>query len=236
MIATHLVLGGSYGIGFAYAKWRATRHGSLALVARNRTGLTEAREKLFKEGARQVSVIEGDLRDRLFRQAMRESFERTEAFPFDSLFIGGPAPPTGRFDTVRPEQVEPGYDTAFAYPLEMIRWSLKRALIPQGEIILLGSSASKEPLLETPFFLSGLFRRALDEVVESQQIPFGQANKRITVWRPQVVWTRLSKTYAKALSGKDSDEDLRDFLQLQFGVDQVPTADDFVANTMATRL
>jgi hypothetical protein len=81
---------------------------------------------------------------------------------------------------------------------------------------------------DTPFFLSAVFRRALDEILESYEPAFQQSKKNATVWRPRVVWTRLSKRYAEAFAGKVSDDELRVFLSARFAVDDVPTAGEFV--------
>src|SRR5437879_5911329 len=88
----HVVLGGSLGIGYAYALWHAKRGANLLVIARNEASLDTARDSLLGAGAKSVRTFSADLTD---PQALQLLWKRLEERELNSLFAGGPSPPAG---------------------------------------------------------------------------------------------------------------------------------------------
>ena len=86
----HLVLGGSQGIGFAYAAKMAKNGDALAIVGRRKDPLVQAKDRLTRLGASSVATLAGDLLDPAFREVIK-NFRPV----CDSVLVGGPSPPLG---------------------------------------------------------------------------------------------------------------------------------------------
>lgn len=228
MVRRHLVLGGSEGIGFAYAMYYARKGDCLTLVARRQRCLAEARTALLEAGAPVVAVIPNDLLDCSFRTRLSE-----ERNSYDSILASGPSPPAGSLDDVLAADSQylllHGYQAALAYPLEVIRLALDRALKSPGTLYLIGSTASTEPILNSPFFLSASFRRIVDAMAQELTPRFREQGKRLRIWRPRVVLTPLSVAYARHEAGRDiNEEEVRALLGETFCVPKVPTGEEYV--------
>ena len=85
----HLVLGGSQGIGFAYASYMAKHHGhDLTIVSRREDKLAEAKSLLLENGAASVETVSGDLLDPDFR-----TYLKNLRSGYDAILVSGPSPP-----------------------------------------------------------------------------------------------------------------------------------------------
>src|ERR1017187_5340067 len=91
----HVVLGGSRGIGFAFASWLAAKRQPLLIVSRDSAQLRTAIFSLERAGAPTPECVAGDLLDPKFRTDLRL---RMIARRIRSVFIGGPSPPSGRIE------------------------------------------------------------------------------------------------------------------------------------------
>jgi len=228
VVKRHLVLGGSEGIGFAYALYRAKQGDHLMIVARRHKRLLEAKTALLNAEAAIVETIEGDLLDRHFRASLWEA-----QGDFDTILASGPSPPSGSMQEALSgdydQLVVRGYQSAIAYPLEVMRWGLDLGLRSPGTLYLVGSSASKEPILDSPFFFSATFRRVIDVLANEFAASYQERGKRVVVWHPRVVLTPLSIEYAHRTTGKVlTDEEARALLKQSFDVTHVPTGDKYV--------
>lgn len=227
--ATDLVLGGTAGIGHAYAMTCANAGHAVYLVARDAAGLSAAATRLGAAGASDVQFCAGDLNDAEFRSSLRTALNAKGLLPLRSILIGGPSPPAGTLNQVTLGDMDAGYDICVRYPLEIMRWALEGALAVGGEVIVVSSSVSKEPVPGTRFAVSALFRRTLDELANELQTRFETSGRTLVIWRPRVVVTRLSLAYAQRLSGAVNMLDQIEFLRRLFDVARVPTAAEFVA-------
>lgn len=209
---SHLILGGSHGIGYAYAAHLARSGSKLHLVARNEGDLRTAAVSLESQGAGSVAW---DSTDVLSSNLTAATFCSAS---YDSVFIGGPSPPPGTLPDLSPEALGKAFHVAVVYPFRVLAWCQTAGLRPGGTAIVLSSSASQEPLSDHQFFPSALSRRALDSLVECLRTPFAETGLQLLIWRPVVVWTRLSKRYAQSLNpGVHDDSELKAALSARFG-------------------
>jgi NAD(P)-dependent dehydrogenase (short-subunit alcohol dehydrogenase family) len=231
----HLVLGGSEGIGFAYAMHQARKGDCLTVVARRQWRLEEARSALLDAGASVVATVAGDLLDRAFRIRLWE-----DPGLYNSILASGPSPPEGSLKDILTADSERlvflGYQAALAYPLEVMQRALGGGLQSLGTLHLVGSSASREPLLSATFFLSASFRRIVDEVAQEFAPRFEEQRKRLLVWRPRIVLSPLSVGYARRKAGrkagKEVNEEDRALLEKWFCISSVPTCEEYVQEQM----
>lgn len=210
----HLVLGGSHGIGYAFAQRAATRGTALHLVARNERDLRAAARRLTRLGARSVQVVAGDLLDEAFRADLWHGFER---FRFSTIVASGPSPPSGRYSTATPDRMRVANEIVLVYPAWVLAFALAGRLRADGALVLVGSSVVASSVFETPFALSCLYRTALEKLVEDHRAVFASARKRLYLWRPEVVFTRLARQRARTLAPGASSAVQRAALRRELG-------------------
>lgn len=223
---THIVFGGSRGIGFAYAKWLAQRGFRLVIVDQCPDTLALARSQLLAMGSPAVDVHACDLKVADARNAMLQSLDPNDA---SSIFIRGPSPPAGTVTEVSLVNVETTVNICLLYPTSVFSWlSTAHSARSQRRVILLSSSATEESLLGHPFFLSAVMRRATENLSHG----YATAITDITlhIWRPQIVLTDLSIAFARtAMADKYSDDKSAvTWLKARFNVRHLPTPDEFV--------
>lgn len=221
----YLVLGGSRGIGFAFARLRAPQSAEFIVVARHLKTLERACDQLRVEGAKKTRAVPLDLSN----TGERRKFLRKLAHgpSFDGIFVGGPSPPPGPYNRVTSEMAATAYEVVVQYPLEVMdlaRTTLRRG----GTLTILSSSASKEQLFDHEFFLSAAMRRILDTLATELKSVMSDNGQHLIVWRPKVVLTDLSLSYAKKQGGVKSKEDAIEWLKLRHRVPEVLTAMEFV--------
>lgn len=222
----HLVLGGSSGLGKAYASFYARRGHVLTVVARDASGLKDVRADLLELGAASVAIEAGDLLDRAFR-ARLFGLEMM----FDTILVGGPSPPAGNLSAVSAESLQVATEALIMYPFEAARWALSTSLVEKGRLIVLSSSSVNESLCDHPFFLSALLRRTLDQLVGC--MADSAKGKSVTIWKPRVVATRLAVAYASAQVGSKDLPAITRYLQEAFDVEFIPTPEEWVSLQLA---
>lgn len=229
----HLVLGGSEGIGFSYAKHYAQLGDHLVLVARRQAILDEARVTLLQVGSSSVETISGDLTNVDFRNQLFSNLQ-----PVQNVFIGGPSAPYGTLDEILEKQHDLDLGHAcqanLIYPLEALLWSLKKGCLEGGRTILLSSSAARSSLLGTKFFLSGVMRYALDKVIQEMSTLFQKKKRSLEVMYPELVITPLAKRFAFNLANSNSlsEQDVTSILQNHLNFKYILSSDDFVFNEL----
>lgn len=228
MTNKHLILGGSEGIGYAYAEAMAARGGELTLVARRLEPLQAAREALLLAGASVVSLISGDVLSKPFRDVLRNQCKQ-----FDSIFVSGPSPQPGGLELIEAEDFEmhalDACKSCFVYPLEIMEWALGVGLAIGGRLIVVSSSAISSPVTETHFLLSRLFRSALHELMPAYQEKFNENKKIVKIWKPKAVLTPLAISFAKKKYFAELDDNsVLHNLLVVLGVESIPSASYYV--------
>jgi hypothetical protein len=71
-------------------------------------------------------------------------------------------------------------------------------------------------------------RRILDSLATEFKLVLSGNGRHLIIWRPKVVLTDLSRSYAKKKGGAKSEEDAIEWLKLRHRVTVVPTATDYV--------
>lgn len=218
------MLGGSRGIGFAYASWLAAARQRLLVVARDEARLAVSAERLRAAGASEVRPIAGNLVDASFRARLLQCASISR---LGSIFIGGPSPPAGSAEQISTADVAMAYEICMAYPFDIVEAATagSHAGGPMS-IVFLSSSASREPLTGHPFYLSAIFRRSAEKLLTDLIDRRGGA--QLIVLRPTVVWTDLSAAYAARLVLEEPHADPRAALARRFHVASVPDAQTYV--------
>ncbi|SEN38414.1 hypothetical protein [Nitrosomonas marina] len=234
-VQKHLVLGGSLGIGLAFAVCKAEKGDHVKVIARREEFLNAAQKTLAQAGACSVEILSGDLLDSSFLSKLQKDGEH-----YDSIFISGPSPCGGCLEKIHSLDnysaiISDAYRTAIAYPLEIIQWALGPGLRSGGSLYVVGSSASKKQILNTPFYLSAIFRRILDALVDEYTPIFHRNEKKLKVWRPEVVLTPLSINYAckQAKSELVSNQKAKEILEELFGLTEIPDSQKYVTDQLA---
>lgn len=220
----HAVLGGSAGIGLAYAMWHARRRASLFVVARDERRLDGARSALLQAGASEVGIQPADL---VSESDRRQVLQQLESKALVGLFLGGPSPPPGGIEYLAAARLRQACETCLHYPYEFMTWALGIPT-PLCSFIVLSSKASLEPLRGHQFYASALLRRALDSLIESLRADFERRGTALAVWRPGVVLTPLSEAFARDLTPVPGADSPVRRLAAHFNVSAVPTAADYV--------
>jgi NAD(P)-dependent dehydrogenase (short-subunit alcohol dehydrogenase family) len=221
----HLILGGSDGIGKAYAMYYAKEGHALDIVARHSGRLNAARNQLIRAGSSSVSVHEGDVLQHTFRSLLLDEL----CPPYSSILIGGPSPPAGLLDDLNEDALRRGMEVLYLYPFEIASWAFRQALSERGRLILLSSSAVDEPLCSHPFFISALFRRSLHQLLECMA---QRSNRALRIWKPQVVATTLAKAYAIRAIDQSDPGKIDEFLKRQFDVKNIATPEEWVLSML----
>src|SRR5690242_2117094 len=99
----YLVLGGSKGIGFAFAKYRAPQGAEFVVVARHQRTLDRACNRLRAEGATKTLAVPLDLSHTGERRRFLQKLTGNSSF--DGIFVGGPSPPPGDYTDVTKTKV-----------------------------------------------------------------------------------------------------------------------------------
>lgn len=223
-VSRHLVLGGSEGMGFAYAMHFAKRGDAVVLVARRAKGLSAAARSLRAAGAAHVTTYQLDLRKSRERLTL---LRRLNTVPFETVLVGGPTPPPGHRRDVSHRSVTIAAEVCVAYPMEIMSWLLKR-VSPIRAMAIISSSAVRETRENHPFFLSSIFRHATDMLVKTYKYDLEQHGTRVTVWYPRVVATPLALKYAKKLPPLPVRDSALNRLARVCGVRSIPLPEVFV--------
>lgn len=225
----HLVLGGSHGIGYAYAEYWATRGESIILVARDSNDLRRAELRLLKTGASSVRAISGDLLNEQFRDSL---FGTLAEVTFVTVLVSGPSPPAGELPSVGIDAFYRAHEACIIYPLSALRWLMSRPQPIPDRIFLISSDAIANRC-STRFFLSSLYRRALDDVIECMKRESNALGAALEVWYPVVVRTRLAEQYAQRIADADVEGGLDEILSKYLGVERVSSAEAYIRQQLS---
>ncbi len=222
-----LVLGGSAGIGFAFADWCAGRSHRIIIVGRSKSKLRKAQRALLVSGADEVTWISGDLMNHQFRSKL---LSRLSPNRISNVFIGGPTPPVRSPSATDWRSVQEACQICIVYPVHILS-SLLASESQNVHFIFLSSSAARERLENHPFFLSAVFRRTAETMLRTL-VDERSNSAALSIWRPTVVYTGLAKRYARSLSGNGCSDDSLDRLKRRFAVSSVPSPSEYVDRMM----
>jgi short-subunit dehydrogenase len=226
-----LVLGGSTGIGFAFAEWCAAKGRRLILVGRHRPKLTRARNHLIEVGATEVTLRNGDLLDLEFRAKLLDWLNRKH---LSTVFIGGPTPPQLDPSGSTWLEAQRAVETCIVYPVHIFGALLKNTSW-ETEVIFLSSSAAREKLEGHPFFWSAAIRPAAEKILTALARNRRDRRIKVAVWRPKVVDTDLARRYSTFLPPCGKNDSLTNRLKRQFGVSRLLTPREYVLQMMRGR-
>jgi NAD(P)-dependent dehydrogenase (short-subunit alcohol dehydrogenase family) len=206
----HLVCGGSRGIGYAFAESLASRRQNLIVVARNRSDLGRARNDLIAAGAPKVIIRSADLLDASSRRRLIASLD---SFSLRSVLVGGPSPPAGPLSSVSPKSLDHAFEICLGYPFHLVERLLGRCeKVRPAFVFYISSSAAAAPAAHPTFYLSGLLRKATEQLLRDLVSHATGRGCRLAILRPRLVWTSLSEKYARARHPKARPELLRSLL------------------------
>jgi hypothetical protein len=223
-IPTHLVLGGSHGIGYAYAEYWAAKGHRLVLVGRGEADLNLAADRLLAVGATSTNTICGDVLNGAFRSDL---FSKLDTTPLKTILVGGPSPLAGNCASIVPSDLASSHEICVIYPAQVLHWAQVRVCRHPQRIIIVSSSAAREGACHRHFFLSALYRRVLDELIDCSQRA-GSISNSVEVWYPHVVLTRLSGRFAEKLVVQHSSTDPVEALKNYLSVENIPSAREYV--------
>lgn len=226
-----LVLGGSAGIGFAYAEWCAARKRRLIIVGQQRSKLTRARRELIEAGATEVICRSGNLLDSRFRTRLLAALAKKH---LSAMFIGGPTPPTSDAPLPAWRAAQEASEACIVYPVHMLD-TVFRGQTSSVEVIFLSSSAAQEEVEQHPFFWSATLRPVAEAALKSLVRERDDVGTTIDVWRPRVVNTELARRYATSLPRCEDNDSLVNRLRQQFHLSQIPTPKEYVMRMMEDR-
>jgi hypothetical protein len=221
----HVVLGGSRGIGFAFASWLAANKEPLLIISRHPGPLRTAILKLERAGAPRAECMSGDLLDCNFRSDL---MFRMRGRRIRSVFIGGPSPASGRIEDLSPQSFESAYQSCVAYPIDIVHGFTTTDSYQPLSFIFLSSSAAREAITGHPFYLSAVFRRTAERIL--QDISLKMPAIRLLILRPRVVWTDLAEQYARKVYSPTDPDSGRAKLAERFHVKSVPDPDAYILN------
>ena len=221
----HLVLGGSDGIGFAFAKWLSERRRRLVVVSRGREHLVLARKELLALGAAEVRTVAGDLLQQAFRSHL---FRRLSKLPLSTIFIGGPSPRAGAIGDITGKQIESAAQSCLAYPVHVMSFAIANSCKNRLTVVFLSSSASREGLADHPFLLSAAFRRAAEQTLRRMAALRVEDRMKLVILRPSVVYTRLAMAYAQGLPSLQHNDSLLNRLRARFHCTIIPSPDEYI--------
>jgi hypothetical protein len=229
----HLVLGGSSGIGFSFAKWLAKRNQRLVIVSRGKDRLDYARAQLLASGATEVRSVAGDLLDQSFRSQI---FRHTSTLPLSTIFIGGPSPQAGAMGQVSGLDIESAAKSCIAYPFHVAQLAISPLRPRPLWMVFLSSSTSRDSLANHRFFLSATLRRSAEQILKRIVALAPAGSVSLSIWRPIVVYTHLAKAYARTLPRLDRTDSLRRRLEVHFDCDAILSADEYILHTLKSAL
>jgi NADP-dependent 3-hydroxy acid dehydrogenase YdfG len=225
-----LVLGGSAGIGFAFAEWCARKSQRLVVVGRHRPRLQKAGQALLAAGADEVICIGGDVLDPRFRSKLLSQLTEKR---ISTVFIGGPSPPARGASTVDWRSLQQTSEICLVYPVHILS-SILAGGPTNVHFIFLSSSAARERLENHPFFLSASLRRTAEVVLKNLVAERSNGDISLSIWRPKVVYTNLAKRYAHLLPARGHGDSPLSRLERRFGVLAIPSPEEFVRRMMRT--
>jgi nucleoside-diphosphate-sugar epimerase len=221
----HLVLGGSDGIGFAFAKWLSERRRRLVVVSRGREHLALARKRLLALGAAEVRTVAGDVLQQPFRSRL---FLSLSELPLSTIFIGGPSPLAGSIREITGKEIESAAQSCLAYPVHVMSFAIANGCNNRLTVVFLSSSASREELADHPFFLSAAFRRSAEQTLKRMASFRAEDCMKLVILRPSVVYTRLAMAYAQGLPSLQHNDSLLNRLRVRFHCTTVPSPDEYI--------
>lgn len=237
----HLVLGGTRGIGAAYARLLARQGARLILIGRESGSRNATAQECRELGSSEIRTEAVDLSNATVFNAW---LAKQDDARFESVFLGGPSPTPGDWTTVGSSEHAHAAWVCVGLPAMLLQWLRGRTNPDEPvKMVWLGSHVTWELESKHRFFLSGLYRRTTRAWLDSVN---SEANWiRVKILEPKVVESGLSLTYAATrqgrLVGSDPErmltvterEALRNFLAQDFSIVSVPTSDEFVAEQMS---
>ncbi|MEK6711430.1 MAG: SDR family oxidoreductase [Nitrospinota bacterium] len=205
-----LVTGGSRGIGRAAALRFLEEGARVAICARTKEGLDEAREDLARRTGGEVLAVQADTS----READISRLAEAVAERFggvDILVNNAGTMSSGRFAALTDEGLQKQLDTKLFGFLRLIRQVVPHMRAKGwGRIVNLIGGAGKEP--DPYMFGSGMTNSALLNLTKSLSTEFGEAGIHVNAvcpgWVDTALWRRNAGGLAAELGAK-TEEDAR---------------------------
>jgi NAD(P)-dependent dehydrogenase (short-subunit alcohol dehydrogenase family)/uncharacterized protein YndB with AHSA1/START domain len=172
-----LITGGSSGIGLALAEQLAGEGARLALLARNRSGLEEARRRVREFGA-EAHIVRADISD-------RESIEAgilaaaSELGGLDVVVCSAASAAFGPFAETDPDDFDATLATVLAGTANTIRAALPRLEATRGALVVVGSTATRMPLPSLAAYTAAKY--GLRGLVETLRVELAEARSPVTL-------------------------------------------------------
>jgi 3-oxoacyl-[acyl-carrier protein] reductase len=197
-----LVTGASQGIGFASAMALAKAGAGVAIMARRKEILLEARDKIIADSKGKVIAIPGDVSDPLCFQETLKQIER-ELGRVDILVNNAGGPKPGAFMEI--EQTD--WDNALTQNLKSVIL-FSKAVIPGmkaagwGRIINIASTSVKEPIIG--MVLSNAIRAAVAAIAKTMSLELSGYGITINTVCPGPTYTDRAKSLIENRSQAES--------------------------------
>jgi len=198
-----LITAGSKGIGFAIAKVFLDAGASIAICARDRRGLEQARETLSASHSDRVFTMPGDLGDPTFPAALVDAVHKRFCQPIDILVNNSGGPPPGDILSKSDAEWLAAINNNF---LSVVR--MCRLIVPPmkekkwGRIINLTSTAAREP--GPGMVLSNATRAAVAAYAKTLAHEIGPFGITVnTILTGGVLTDRLDSLLRKKIEGTD---------------------------------
>ena len=192
-----VIIGGSYGMGYATAGMAQAAGAEVAIAARGRDKLEEAAQRLEAQSGRKVP-----------RQALRiEDRPVVAAFladcaPFDHLVLPGSTVQPILYDDLTDESAREAFESKFWGPF-WAAFDARPHLRRGGSIVFFTGVAAKRPV--KGYIMGGAINGALDAATRSLALDFAKLGCRVNTIAPGLCDTPLNDL----LHAHDKDERYR---------------------------
>jgi 3-oxoacyl-[acyl-carrier protein] reductase len=198
-----LTTASSKGIGFAIAKVFLDAGASIAICARDKQGLEQAREALSAEHSDRVFAMPGDLGDPTFPEALVDGVHKRFGQPIDILVNNSGGPPPGDILSKTDAEWLAAININFLSVVRMCRLVVPYMKEKQwGRIINLTSTAAREP--GPGMVLSNATRAAVAAYAKTLAHEIGPFGITVnTILTGGVLTERLDSLLRKKIEGTD---------------------------------
>lgn len=171
-----VIIGGSYGMGFAASELAIDAGAEVAIAARNADKLAEAARKLEGRGGRAVPWRSLHVED---RQAVADFL--SECAPFDHLVLPGSTVKPIRYQDLTSENARESFESKFWGPF-WAAFDARPHIRRGGSVVFFTGVAAKRPV--SGYVVGACINGALNAGVRSLALEFAQDGVRINAIAP----------------------------------------------------
>jgi NAD(P)-dependent dehydrogenase (short-subunit alcohol dehydrogenase family) len=179
-----VVIGGSYGIGFATAEMAIDAGAEVAIASRDREKLADASAKLAARGGREVPWRALRIEDRKAVAAFLG-----ECAPFDHLVLPGSTVKPILYDDLTDENAHEAFESKFWGPF-WAAFDARPHLRDGGSIVFFTGVAAKRPV--KGYIMGGAINGALNAATRSLALEFAPIGVRVNTIAPGLCDTPLN--------------------------------------------